>query len=423
MVKTLFSCILLLLVTTRLFSQEVLNGTLLRADKYYIKKDYEMALMYYLKYLEKYPRDYYAERQTALCFNRLNKPDDAIDHWPIVVESSEATEKDYWEYGKSLLLNNRGPEAKKIFMVLARSSNKSLAAWAKMYANPVSLYIDSASARVWEVNGVNSELPESNPFIFREKLFYVTDLRRSMRLFNAANNAPTQRISGALKKDSLHFFPSVIYDRLHEMGISGQYCFSPDGFTLYFSKPISNKELKIKSKEPFYKYQLYSLTMSTINNIQPEIKRFKYNVPGSDFLHPWISADGKRLFFVSDMKGSLGGKDIFMCELVNGNWSTPVNLGPEVNTNGNEVFPSTDAEGLLYFASDMRPGLGGLDIFSAAPSNQKGSLYTEAENLGVPVNSRFDDFGIYVFKQGKRAYFSSNRKNNSDDDLYYLIRK
>ncbi len=406
------------------FSQEVLNGTLLRADKLYIRKDYEMAVLFYLKYLEKYPRDYYAERQTALCFNKLNKPDDAIDHWPIVVESSEATEKDYWEYGKSLLVNNRGPEAKKIFNVLSRSNNKFLASWAKVYLNPTALYIDSSLTRVVELKGVNTDLPESSPFIFREKLFYVTDLVRSNRVFNAQTDEETQRISGALKKDSLWFFPSVIYDRLHEMGIHGQYCFSPDGYTLYFSKAVSNKDLKVKSDEVFYKFQLFSLTMSTINNIQPEIKKFKYNVPGSDLLHPWISDDGKRLYFASDMKGGMGGKDIFKCDLVNGNWSQPVNLGPEVNTPGNEVFPfEAGADSSLYFASDMRPGLGGLDIFSTKPSSEKGKLFHEAENMGATINSRFDDFGIYILKGGMKGYFSSNRKNNTDDDIYYFIRK
>src|ERR1041384_1504482 len=80
-------------------AQEVLNSTLLKADKLFINRNYEAAVAVYLKYLEKYPRDYYAERQAAICYNKLNRPDDAIDHWPLVVESSEATEKDYFEFG------------------------------------------------------------------------------------------------------------------------------------------------------------------------------------------------------------------------------------------------------------------------------------------------------------------------------------
>ena len=104
--------LLVLLSVSAGLGQEVLNGTLLKADKLFINKRYEPAVQVYLKYLEKYPRDYYAERQAAICFDRLNRPDDAIDHWPIVVESSDASEKDYLDFGKSLLINNRVPEAR-----------------------------------------------------------------------------------------------------------------------------------------------------------------------------------------------------------------------------------------------------------------------------------------------------------------------
>ena len=149
----------------------MLDATLLRADKLFIKKDYLTAVDVYLKYLEKYPRDYYAERQTAICYDHLNSPDNAIDHWPIVVESSEATEKDYLAYGRSLLANNRGPEAKKIFLVLSRSTDKSMAAWGKLYSNPAELFKDSATIFVQEVKGINTDLPEYSPVLFKDKLF------------------------------------------------------------------------------------------------------------------------------------------------------------------------------------------------------------------------------------------------------------
>ena len=405
-------------------SQEetVLNGTLLMGDKLYINRQYSEAVEVYLKYLEKYPRDYYAERQTALCYNKLNRPDDAIDHWPIVVESSEATEKDYFEYGKSLLVNNRIPEAKKIFMVLSRSRDKFMAAWGKMYVNPSVLYIDSAATRIAEVRGFNSELPESCPVMLAGKLFYVSELARSPRSFYAQSDEELQHIGGALRKDSLSLFPSIIFEKLHTLTISGPFCFSPDGSVLYFSRPVSNRELKVKSDAPFFKHQLYTLTMSTLNNLEPEIKKFRYNLPEYDFMHPCLSADGKRLFFASDMKGSSGGKDIFMCEWTSNGWAPPVNAGAEINSPGNEVFPRVTEENVLYYSSDYLPGIGGLDIFYAQPSSAKGRLFEEAENAGANMNSRFDDFGVLIFKGANRGYLSSNRKNNTDDDIYYFYK-
>lgn len=412
---------LISVIASPLFSQEVLDATLLRADKLFIKKDYLTAVDVYLKYLEKYPRDYYAERQTAICYDHLNSPDNAIDHWPIVVESSEATEKDYLAYGRSLLANNRGPEAKKIFLVLSRSTDKSMAAWGKLYSNPAELFKDSATIFVQEVKGINTDLPEYSPVLFKDKLFYVSDKIRSARNFYVLNDMDYQTMSAALKKDSVNLFPAVVFEKLQTMPLYGSFCFSPDGATMYFTRAVSNKELKVKSEVPFFRYQIYTLTMSTMNNVQPEIKKFKHNIPEYDFMHPCLSRDGKRLYFVSNRKGSMGGKDVFMCELVNGNWTAPVNVGKEVNSPGNEVFPNVSEDGTLYFASDHRPGLGGLDVFYAKPSASKEHLYEEAKNLGAPINSRFDDFGLFPLKNGSRGYFSSNRKNNTDDDIYFFV--
>ncbi len=424
MKKVLCSGLLILFVfSSTLKAQDVLNATLLKADKSYIRRDYQTALLYYIKYLEKFPRDYYAERQTALCYNKLNKPDDAIDHWPLVIESSEATENDFLEYGRSLLINNRAPEARKIFLVLAHSKDKSLSDWAKVYLNPKDLFKDSAATKVIEVNGINSEFPEFAPVMFKEKLFYVSDKNTSIRVYHAVNAIQSQNIAGALKKDSVSMFPTIIYEKLQAMSISGAFSFSGDGASLCFCKVMSNKELKIKSKEPFFRYQLFTLTMSTMDNYLPEVKPFRYNSPLYDFMHPCISKDGKRLFFASNMKGSLGGKDIFMCELINGNWSAPKNVGAEVNGPGNEIYPHLSEEGLLYFASDHKPGLGGLDIFYAKPASQKNKLFEASKNAGANINSRFDDFGIYVLKGGKKGYLSSNRKNNSSDDIYYFVSK
>lgn len=406
--------------STAAYSQQVLNATLLKADKLYINRDYNGAVAVYLMYLEKYPRDYYTERQTAICFTRLNIPDLAIDHWPIVVESGEATESDYLEYGKSLLMNNRAPEAKKIFTVLSRSKDPSMAAWAKAYGNPAQFYKDSANANVIEVTGLNTEFPEFSPVISKDKVFYVSDNSKEPKTYYAVNDIQTQKISGALRKDSTHLFPTLIFEKLHAMSVSGPVCFSPDGNYLYFSRIVSNKEMKIKSKIPFFKYQLFVITMSTINNYAPEIKKFKYNLPDYDFMHPAVSVDGKRLFFASNMKGSMGGKDIFMCEWQNGSWGTPINVGKEINTPGNELFPYSGADSSLYFASDRRPGIGGLDIFYAKKSESKERIFEESKNAGAPINSRFDDFGLCLLKGGKKGYLSSNRKTNTDDDIYYF---
>ena len=124
-------------------------------------------------------------------------------------------------------------------------------------------------------------------------------------------------------------------------------------------------------------------------NITP----FEYNGADYSVAHPWISENGKQLFFASDMPGGFGGMDIYVSELNDGNWSEPVNLGEEVNTKGNEVFPFIHADETLYFASDDHETLGGLDIFYAT---ENGGNWDIPTNLEEPFNSEEDDFGFIV---------------------------
>lgn len=133
--------------------------------------------------------------------------------------------------------------------------------------------------------------------------------------------------------------------------------------------------------------------------------------------HPAISPDGNTLYFVSDMPGGQGGKDIWITTKNNSGdgWSQPVNLGPDINTRGDELFPSVRSNGDLYFSSDGQIGMGGLDIFKAV-SQADGSWLVQ--NLKPPINSSADDFGISFEGENERGVFSSTRKGRGNDELY-----
>lgn len=135
--------------------------------------------------------------------------------------------------------------------------------------------------------------------------------------------------------------------------------------------------------------------------------------------HPALSPDGLNLYFVSDREGGYGQKDIYVSTRTekDGNWSAPVNLGPDINTSGNEVFPFVRNDGTLYFASDGHLGMGGLDIFKAVPQPD-GSWVVQ--NMKAPINSSSDDFGIAFEDANERGIFSSSRKGRGNDDLYYF---
>jgi len=122
--------------------------------------------------------------------------------------------------------------------------------------------------------------------------------------------------------------------------------------------------------------------------------------------HPAISAHGDTLYFVSDKAGGYGGKDIWMSVGSKGQWSAPENLGPSINTSGDEMFPYVHPDGSLYFSSNGHPGLGGLDIFHATRVDAQ---TWNVVNMMAPFNSNSDDFGITFERKGQRGYFSSNR--------------
>jgi outer membrane protein OmpA-like peptidoglycan-associated protein len=140
---------------------------------------------------------------------------------------------------------------------------------------------------------------------------------------------------------------------------------------------------------------------------------FIYNNNEYSTGHPSLSADGQSLYFASDRPGGFGGVDIYVCKNELGRWSAPLNMGPEINTEGNEMFPYISSNNTLYYSSNGRKGLGGLDIYS---SSNKDGQWSRPQNLGYPINTSKDDFGITTNETGEEGYFSSNR--GSTDDIY-----
>jgi len=144
----------------------------------------------------------------------------------------------------------------------------------------------------------------------------------------------------------------------------------------------------------------------------------KINDPDSWDSTPALSADGRTLYFASNREGGFGGTDIYSATRDGrGRWGNVRNLGPKINTHGNDMFPYSAIDGSLYFSSDGHPGFGGLDIFRA--ERREGQL--TVDNLGSPINSNDDDFGLFLFSPTK-GFFTSNREDGTgDDDIYTFV--
>jgi hypothetical protein len=188
----------------------------------------------------------------------------------------------------------------------------------------------------------------------------------------------------------------------------GPASFSADGNTLYFTRNyMSGKNLK---KGQANKLGIFTARRngSQWTDIQP----FEYNIQTSNFSFPFVSADGRYLFFCSDMPGGFGSYDIYMCENIDGRWSTPVNLGSNVNSSYAEIHPFLHSTGRLYFASDRPGGMGGLDIMFSTLSF---GVWSKPVWLDEPINSAADDFAFFAVQGGFEGYFASNRRKYNDD--------
>jgi outer membrane protein OmpA-like peptidoglycan-associated protein len=145
---------------------------------------------------------------------------------------------------------------------------------------------------------------------------------------------------------------------------------------------------------------------------------FRFNSDEYSVGHPSIDKEGSVLYFASDMPGGYGKSDIYFSVFSNGQWSKPFNLGPKINTEGNEFFPFISNDGVLYFSSDGHGGLGALDIYFSVPER---GVFNSIQNVGYPVNSAKDDFGIALDSTGMKGYFASNRPGGKgNDDLYFV---
>ncbi len=197
--------------------------------------------------------------------------------------------------------------------------------------------------------------------------------------------------------------PEVVDGGLNTEHDEGAAAFSPDGSTMYLARAV-------RQDWPTT-VEIYTSTRSEAKWAAPQ----KFEITAdtlSNYTDPFVSPDGNWLYFASDMPGGQGGIDIWRINLKDKH-GTLENLGPQINTKGNDRFPNVRTDSVMYFASDGHPGMGGLDLFMATlqPREEGDKISMDrwvVENMGVPMNSSADDFGI-TFGKGESGYFSSNR--------------
>ena len=214
--------------------------------------------------------------------------------------------------------------------------------------------------------------------------------------------------------DETIFIPNIM-TKYHEATAT----FSSDWKTMYYTTNILKKNKLVIDESRTNNFQIIKGTIEDNKLVKTEKVFFdsdKYSVG-----HPYLSDDGKLLFFASDMPGGYGETDLYVVRIADdGTMSSPQNLGPTINTIGNDVFPFY-RNGVLYFSSDGHYGLGDLDIYESKLS--EGLNFSVPRNLGTPINSNKDDFSFIIDSKDNYGYISSNRaQGKGDDDIYYFTK-
>ncbi len=216
--------------------------------------------------------------------------------------------------------------------------------------------------------------------------------------------------------EEMEQFSKKINSKYHE----GPMAFFSGGKQIVFTRNNLMGSKTRKSADGINMLKLYTAKFDGKN--WDHIEELPFNSDDYSCGHPALNVENTKMYFVSDMPGGYGGTDLYSVEYNNGSWGTPVNMGRDINTEGDEMFPFVDEMNNLYFASNGHAGLGGLDIFYTELENDV--PVSLPENLGTPINSPQDDFGLITNGARSSGFFSSNRLHGySDDNIYSFSRK
>jgi tetratricopeptide (TPR) repeat protein len=387
------------------------------ADKYFERKDYKNALKLY-KNIAQDARSSDVKLKIARSHHFLKQYNDAIAAYEPFVKSNSLAVIDLYYYAEaqSIILNYekaiesyqaylaRVPDDQMIMKKIWRLNNLQF------------LYEDSSHYAVRPVQ-FNTDYGELCAIPYKNGIVFISNRKevQAIEKKDASTHAPFYKtffsriLPDTSNSEVLHYGRPLAFNN----ELSSKFHEGPVAFYDHEKRMVFSCAASKASKNGERTMQLYFAEFQGGRwKISAE---FPYNSDAYSIDNPTINSAGTILYFSSDMKGGHGGKDLYKSENVKGRWTKPVNLGEAINTTYDEVFPFLQ-DHTLYFSSNGHPGLGGLDIFKA---DLLSASFSEVENVGYPLNTNFDDFGIVIDSLNEHGYFSSNRKKGGyNDDIY-----
>jgi outer membrane protein OmpA-like peptidoglycan-associated protein/tetratricopeptide (TPR) repeat protein len=420
--------VLLILLNMFAFLQ-LSQAQLNTANKLYQLCRYSEAIPLYSKAAEKEPdpkRKAEAITRLADCYRLTNNTEMAAECYAKVIQLENVAPVNYLYYGQALQSKGFYLKAKAAFLryndlAPADPRGSLLAASCDL---PEKWENSPREFDIRNMTSVNSKWSDFGPAYYRNGLIFTSD-RKEDYLDNNASGWTSNDYFG------MYFVipdnPGDPFSNMREVNSfsknfnqpyhDGPAAFSTDFSTIYLTRSYNDRSGK---KNHIKNHLLKIFYAKTNGKSWSGEKPFSLNSKDYSVADPSLSADGKTIYFSSDMPGGFGASDIWCSVWKNEKWSTPENLGKEVNTFGNEVFPFILNDSTLYFASNGLPGYGGLDVFV---TKKKNGLWQTPRNIQKPVNSSYDDFSFILDAGGDHGFFSSNRPDGLGSDDIYAIKR
>ncbi len=411
MKKTIFTFTLLFGLGLTLFAQK--SKKEISGDKFYDEYSFDKAIDSYVAAKD---LSIEGQRKLADAYHHIDRNKESeIVYSKFINNSSGVPADDYYSYAMVLKTNGKYDQAAKWMDKFKELKPNDLRAknYAANNSELTNLQKDQGKYKITHLD-INTDAEDFGTCYYKNKIVFASsrEVGKLIKREYNWNRKPFLDMYVADVADDQLKNPQDFSKELNGKMHDGPASFSNDGNSMAFTR----NNYTDQSKDGVVKLQIYFSNFKDKKWTAPEA--FYLNSSEYSVGHPCLTADGNTMYFVSDMPGGFGGADIYkITKDDKGKWGKPENLGDKINTEGDEMFPFFEENsGALFFASNGRLGLGGLDNFGCFLNGDKfGKVY----NFGYPVNTQYDDFALIINDKFAKGYFTSNRVGGAgDDDIY-----
>lgn len=431
--RTLFTLLLLTGFAVGLWAQ---SAKLKRAKRLMENLAYTEAIEQYNQILEK-EDNAEAKINIAEAYRKVNDPENAEYWYGQVVRLPEAEPIHNLYYGQMLQRNGKCDLAKEWYdnytAAVPDDERGQLLSRACDYEDELM----TKNSGIFTINhlDINSSVDDMSPAMYKDGLVFASERDQGVatKRTGAWTGRPFLELYYVEARDNssrdtsgqctfIYSRPTKFTKDLNSKFNDGMASFSEDESEVFFTRNNVVGGKTETSDEGLVKLKVFYASHEDDDD-WGELQSLPFNSDEYSVAHPALASGGEKLYFASDMPGGFGGMDLYVSEKESGRWGPPMNLGPTINTEGNELFPYFANNGeRLYFTSDGQIGLGGLDIYYS--EDRGNGEWSTPENMGFPINTIADDFGIVFNKEGTCGYFTSDRIGGAGrDDIYSFVKQ